>query len=137
MPVAGAAGCEARVNCPETLLDVADIRALPFAAASMRSVLCWYAIIHSPIDEVAEMVAEIVRVLEPGGLVLLAFQAGSGERVIERAYGLDVTLRGILHETTTVAGLLTGNGLEIVATADRQPTQHERSAQGFVLARKR
>ena len=75
-------------------------------------------------------------VLEPSGLALFSFQSGSGERLIERGYGHDVSIHGVLHRTETIAALLTNAGFEIVATAERQPTAHERSCQGFVLARK-
>ena len=127
---------QARLNNPGTPLAVADIRALPFAPASVRSILCWYAIIHSSVDEVRDIVAEFSRVLEPSGLALFSFQSGSGERLIERGYGHDVSIHGVLHRTETIAALLTNAGFEIVATAERQPTAHERSCQGFVLARK-
>lgn len=127
---------QARLSNPGTPLEVADIRALPFAAASMRSILCWYAIIHSSTDEVREIIAEFSRVLEPSGLALFAFQTGSGERLIERGYGHDVSIRGVLHRTDSVAALLVDTGFVIVATADRRPTSRERSSQGFVLARK-
>ncbi|MGV8881900.1 MAG: class I SAM-dependent methyltransferase [Rhodoglobus sp.] len=127
---------QARLSNPDTQLEVADIRALPFAAASIRSILCWYAIIHSSVDEVRETVGEFSRVLEPSGLALFAFQSGSGERLIERAYGHDVSIHGILHRTESVAALLVDRGFGIVATAERHPTAQERSSQGFVLARK-
>ena len=127
---------QARQSNPGTPLQVADIRALPFDAESMRSILCWYAIIHSSVDEVREIVAEFSRVLEPSGLALFAFQSGSGERLIERGYGHDVSIRGVLHQTESLAALLIDGGFGIVATADRQPTTRERSSQGFVLARK-
>ncbi|GAA3665477.1 class I SAM-dependent methyltransferase [Microbacterium marinilacus] len=121
---------------PEVPLAVADLRRLPFADGSVRAALCWYAIIHAPEDDVETIAAELARVLLPGAPTLLGFQAGTGERVSERAYGHDVTLRGVLHEPARIADLLRGAGLEVLAVERRDPVGHERQPQGFVLARR-
>lgn len=126
----------ARAAHPDTPLEVGDLRSLPFADASLRGVLCWYAIIHSAQEEVQDIAREFARVLEPGGALVMAFQSGVGERIIERAYGHDVTLRGVLHQTGQLADILTGMGFDILATADRRPAGSERSSQGFVIARR-
>lgn len=126
----------ARLGSPDIPLDTADLGALPLPDASVRAVLCWYAVIHSTPDELPGIVREFARVLAPGGPVAFGFQAGSGERIVDGAYGHDVVLRGILHRTDDVAALLVANGFDIVATADRGPTGHERTSQGFVIARR-
>ncbi|MEZ3159816.1 class I SAM-dependent methyltransferase [Microbacterium sp. BWT-B31] len=127
----------ARASTPGVAIEIADLRALPFANASVRAILCWYAIIHSPLSDVAIIVREAARVLAPGGPIVLGFQAGVGERVVEGAYGHDVPLRGVLHQTEAIAQLLVEAGFDVTATVDRAPIGTERSAQGFVLARRR
>jgi SAM-dependent methyltransferase len=127
----------ARARHPGVPLEVADLQHLPYTDASIRAVLCWYAIIHSTKSEVAVILREAGRVLLPGGTILLGFQAGTGEREVERAYGHDVTLHGVLHETSEIADLLDDAGFDVTATARRAPGGMERHGQGFVLARRR
>lgn len=126
----------ARASNPDVAIEIADLRALPYPDASISAILCWYAIIHSTQSEVVSIIREVKRVLSPGGTVLFGFQAGEGEREVERAYGHDVTLYGVLHEPTQIAELLAAAGFEILATVDRAPVASERHRQGFVLARR-
>ncbi|MFF8188568.1 class I SAM-dependent DNA methyltransferase [Microbacterium sp. NPDC016588] len=126
----------ARRRAPEARIEVAPLTALPFPDAGIRGILCWYAIIHSTTDEVAAVATEAARVLVDGAPVLLAFQAGTGDRVVPRAYGQDVTLRAVLHEPDDIAATLEGVGFAIVATARRTAHPQEKHAQGFVLARR-
>lgn len=125
----------ARGSHPHIPLQPADLRSLPFADASVRAILCWYAIIHSSRRHVATIAREAARVLAPGGIVLFGFQAGVGEREVERAYGHDVTLHGFLHEPEKIAHLLRAEGLDVTAVVDRAPVGVERNRQGFVMAR--
>lgn len=127
----------ARAAHPLVPLEVADLQALPYSDASIRAILCWYAIIHSTKSEVAAILGEARRVLAPGGTILVGFQAGNGDRRVERAYGHDVTLHGVLHETHEIAQLLDDAGFDVNATARRQPVGIERHSQGFVLAGRR
>ena len=126
----------ARSSHPEVPLTTADLRSLPYEDASIGAILCWYAIIHSARDEVVSVIREARRVLAPGGPLLFGFQAGTGERRVRRAYGHDVTLRGVLHETDEIAQLLRDADFEVTATVDRAPVGSERDHQGFVMARR-
>ncbi|KAB2808437.1 class I SAM-dependent methyltransferase [Pimelobacter simplex] len=128
----------ARRGQPGTPLAAADLRALPHATASLRGVLCWYAIIHSTPAEVAAIADELARVLVAGGVVLLGFQAGRGERVVDgTAYRQQTTLHGVLHEPDEIAGMLAERGFAVLATARRAAVGGERHDHGFVLARRR
>lgn len=122
-------------NCaPEARIDVAPLTALPFSDAGVRGILSWYAIIHSTLVEVAAIAKESARVLVDGAPLLVAFQAGTGDRVVPRAYGHDVTLHAVLHEPDDIAEALEHAGFNIVSTTRRAPLSHEKHAQGFVLA---
>lgn len=125
---------QARGAHPGTSFAVADLRALPFEQSTFRGALAWYSIIHLPPNECAAAVREFGRVLIPGGLVLLAYQSGTGERLIDGAYGHDVAVHAYLHDTKHLTNLLTTEGFTTVAVADRQPRSHERSPQGFIVA---
>ncbi|KTS92478.1 hypothetical protein NS183_00030 [Microbacterium testaceum] len=126
----------ARSAHPAVPIEVAELTALPFPDAGVRGILCWYAIIHSDADDVARIFREARRVLGPGGVLLVGFQSGTGERRIERAYGHDIVLTAILHEPTAIADALTAAGFEVTAVAERAARGSEKHAQGFVLARR-
>ncbi|MGX1932395.1 class I SAM-dependent DNA methyltransferase [Microbacterium resistens] len=127
----------ARASHPDLPVEVADLAALPLDPQTARGVLCWYAIIHSTRDEVGAILDEFGRVLRPGGALLLGFQAGAGERVVDgRAYGHPLTLHGVLHEPTEIARMLAQRGFTVIVTAHRAAHGEERHAQGFVLARR-
>ncbi|GAA1751974.1 class I SAM-dependent methyltransferase [Aeromicrobium alkaliterrae] len=66
----------ARARFPSGRYVRADLRALPLADASCDGVLAWYSLIHLPPELVPEALAEIARVLRPGGSVLLGFFDG-------------------------------------------------------------
>lgn len=126
----------AEASHPSVPLNVGDLSDLPYSAGSVRGILCWYAIIHTGATELDPIAAQFARVLQTGGVALFAFQSGEGARVIERAYGHDVTLTAVLHTTASVSRTLERHGLRVIAVGDREPVQNERSSQGFVIARK-
>ena len=127
----------ARTAHPEIPIEVAELTALPFPDATVRGILCWYSIIHSDADEVAAICREARRVLRPGGVILLGFQAGSGNRRIERAYGHDIALNAVLHEPAAIARTLDEAGFDVTAVTERAARAREKHAQGFILARRR
>lgn len=98
--------------------------------------LAWYSTIHTPPHRLGAVYAEFRRVLRPGGLLLLGFQAGTGDRRLDRPYGHDVDLTAYLHHTPYVKDALELAGFSAVAVLDRGPRDGEKHAQGFVLARR-
>jgi SAM-dependent methyltransferase len=127
----------AREAQPDIRVEVAELTALPFPDATVRGILCWYAIIHSDADEVTAISREARRVLRPGGTLLMGFQAGTGTRRIEHPYGHDVTMDAVLHDPATIARALDAAGFDVTAVAERAARAREKHAQGFVLARRR
>jgi uncharacterized protein len=66
----------ARARVPGCEFAVGDLRALPHASGSLGAVVAMYSLVHLPRAEVAAAVAELARVLAPGGLLLAAVHAG-------------------------------------------------------------
>ncbi|MDN4614502.1 class I SAM-dependent methyltransferase [Leifsonia sp. F6_8S_P_1B] len=130
----------ARAAHPGVEFVAADLAALPFADGRFDGVVAWYSIIHTPPHALPRVFGELRRVLRPGGLLLLAYQAGVGERVRAGAYGHQVELLAFLHHTPYVQAALEAAGLAVELTLDRAPRDsraQERQPQGFVLARRR
>ncbi|MFI0241528.1 class I SAM-dependent methyltransferase [Streptomyces sp. NPDC016845] len=68
---------------PGLRFEVGRMEALPVADGAFGGVLAHYSVIHTPPGEVPALLEELVRVLAPGGLVLVSFFAveGGGEAV--------------------------------------------------------
>lgn len=127
---------QARAVHPNVVFVEGDLAALPFADGRFHGVLAWYSIIHMPPHALAGVLDEFHRVLRPGGVVLLGYQAGTGERSLSRPYGHDVELRAFLHHTPYVEAALRGAGFTVESRLDRSARETERHDQGFILARR-
>lgn len=128
----------AHADHPGFDVEVASLDALPHPDATFDGVVCWYSTIHHRDDALGAVIAELRRVLRPGGLLLLAFQAGEG--VVDagasyRAIGLAVDLTRHRRTIDTWTRLLADQGLQIVATMQRSPVGRERDDQAVVIAK--
>ncbi len=95
-------------------LRAEDLTALSFPDASFSYILCWGVLMHIP--EVEKALSELVRVLKPGGaLVLSEINVRSAQRVVFRAIqrlrgkggaGIRKTPAGVEHWFTTPDGEL-------------------------------
>jgi len=127
---------QARAIHPQRELVQGDNADLPFADDRFDGVLAWYSTIHTPPHQLGRVYREFHRVLRPNGVLLLGFQAGTGDRRLVRPYGHDVDLTAYLHHTPYVRDALAATGFSTVAVLDRGPRGIEKHAQGFVLASK-
>jgi SAM-dependent methyltransferase len=123
---------------PMIRFDVAPLTAQPADPAEFAAVVAWYSVIATPPDELAGVWREIARVLGPDGAVLVAFQAGEGERRrLEDAYGTGATLDLFHHAPDAVVAGLTAAGFVLDWRAERAPVlAHEFTPQAFVAARR-
>jgi ubiquinone/menaquinone biosynthesis C-methylase UbiE len=113
-----------------------QVDALPIETGALAGAVCWYSIIYTPRDRLAEAYGELMRVLRPGGYLLLAFQAGSGESVHRaQAQVTHLPLTSYRHSVQGVASCLAESGFRIYATVLRAPElKHETTSQGFIVA---
>lgn len=81
----------ARRDYPDFPFEVADLRQLPFADASLAGVIGWYSLMYlAPSDRPAAF-RELARVVRPGGYLAAAFKAGDGTlRRAGQATGLGI-----------------------------------------------
>ena len=130
----------ARRSYPGLRFDVGSMLALDLPDAALGGVLAWYSVIHLPDERLPEAFAEFCRVLAPGGLVLLAFQAGDESLHLAEALGHPVSLDFRRRQPGRVAELLGQAGLVVRARLVREPDDDgdfpEREQQAFLLARK-
>lgn len=130
----------ARANRDRPLFPTAvgSITDLPFPSASFDGILYWYSTIHLPDEALPRVFAEARRVLDKNGLVLVAFQAGSGSHEVGEGFrrlGHDVTLVRHHRSPDAVATLLRAAGFCEIARLVREPMSTESEAQAVLLAR--
>jgi SAM-dependent methyltransferase len=126
----------ARRTHPALRFEVGSLAALELADGALAGVLAWYSLIHTPPERLPLVVAELARVLAPGGRLLTAFQVGDELRHIAHGYGHDVSLDAYRLQPDFVAGLFTDAGLAVEARLVREPKPPEKTSQAYLLARK-
>lgn len=100
-----------RVAAP--LVEV-DMRYLAFGAGSFEAVWCNAAMIHLPAAELPGVLAEVRRVLVPGGWLYAATQVGSGEVWEAQSYGLPAPRFFVRYAQDAFGDLLTRAGFDVV-----------------------
>jgi SAM-dependent methyltransferase len=113
------------------------LAALPLADGALAGAVCWYAIIHTPPDQLDAVAAELARVLMPGGELLVAFQAGTGDAVFRAdAHGTGLPLTSFRHHPDSVTDALARAGLPVHTRVVREAQlPHETTPQAFLIAR--
>ena len=128
----------ARGTYPDLEFAVGALHALDLPDGSLAGAMGWYSLIHVPPEDQPGVLAELHRVLMPGGHLLLAFQVGDDERVHrEQAYGHAVELDSYRMSPDRVTEDLTRAGFAVHARMVREPGDaYETTPQAYLLARR-
>jgi ubiquinone/menaquinone biosynthesis C-methylase UbiE len=128
----------ARRAHPHIQFEQGALAALPIEAEVLVGAVCWYSVIYTPPDLLREAFDELMRVLRPGGWVLLAFQGGSGEPVRRtHAHVTRIALTHYLHNPQSVTDQLEDARFTVHASVVREPElEHETTPQCFIFARR-
>jgi ubiquinone/menaquinone biosynthesis C-methylase UbiE len=126
----------ARTAHPHIEFKEGQLDALPIETGVLAGAVCWYSIIYTPPDRLAEAFGELARVLRSGGYLLLAFQAEGEPLHRADAHGTHLPLTSYRHGVQQVAGCLVDTDFKVSTTVLRAPEMEgETTSQGFVLAR--
>lgn len=103
-----------------------DLRALPLADGCLAAVVCFYAVIHLPRSQLPQALAELARVLRPGGELVVTAHRGDGEITEHGWFGHDLTVWVTLLERAELHGLLAAASFTDVRVASRDayPTEY-------------
>lgn len=112
---------QAAARHPAIRFVVGDMFALPHPPASLAGLVGFYAIVHTPTAELAAPIRELQRVVRPGGLVALAFHAGTEHNHVEELWGCATSLDFWFHPPEAVVAALEHAGFTIEARLDRAP----------------
>ena len=110
-------------------LSQMDMRLLGFAPAVFQAVWCCAALLHLPKIQVPGALAEISRVLVPGGLLSLSVQKGTGEGFERILYDRPIEYDGVIerffarYEQGEMAALLEQAGFTILQQGENTGTR--------------
>jgi ubiquinone/menaquinone biosynthesis C-methylase UbiE len=110
----------ARREQPGAEFRVGDLLSLPAADGEFGAVVAFYSIIHLAPGELPAALAEMHRVVRPGGLALLAFHIGTEVRHFSDWLGQDVDVDFRFYEPDDVAALLEAAGFTLQARLERR-----------------
>ncbi|MFO0728312.1 MAG: class I SAM-dependent methyltransferase [Myxococcota bacterium] len=129
---------EAQHHYPKVSFQTGDFHRLPFADASLGAVVAMYALVHLEVSELAPVLAEVARVLRPGGLFLAATHAGEERLQPGALFGVPVELTWIFHPPAAFFDAVQAAGLMPLERIVREPylgAEHG-SRRAYVLAKK-
>ena len=124
---------------PDITFHVGDMRALAEPDGAWAGIAAFYSIIHVPPGEVVTALAEMGRVLQPDGLLLLAFHLGDEVVRSEEMMGQSVALDFWFYTPGQMSDGLGQAGYTVEEIIEREPYAPEvehQSRRAYVLARK-
>jgi ubiquinone/menaquinone biosynthesis C-methylase UbiE len=127
----------ARRRVPLGMFLRADARALPLTAASCRAAAAFYLLHHLPSAALSSVLAELHRVLEPGGTLVIATHLGTGPQwVSSEWHGITERVAIACYGKDELAARVAAAGFDIESVGSRAPRADEfQSEHGFVRAR--
>jgi SAM-dependent methyltransferase len=97
----------------------ADLRSLPLATAALDGIWCSASLLHVPDDQTPAVLAELVRVLRPGGHLALATALGDGARLEPVPYAAQVHRWYFYRDPDRLRGQLAAAGLRVLTSAEQ------------------
>ncbi len=115
----------ARSKVPEVGFAKMDMRKLEFADHAFDGILAAYSIIHIPTPELPGVLAEMKRVLKPGGYALFIVQEGEADQVVDEPLAEGEKVFMNFFSTGRLNDLLTSAGLKIIEQRIGEQTSEE------------
>ena len=130
---------QARRLNPDILFLEGNMIALDLPDATLAGIAAFYAIVNIPKESLPGVFREIQRVLEPGGLLLLAFHTGDETIHEEELWGYPINMDFFLFPPSAIRALLEAAGFAIEEVIERGPYAPEveyQSRRAYIFARK-
>jgi SAM-dependent methyltransferase len=130
---------QARKLNPDIRFREGNMLALDLEDRILVGITAFYAIVNLPNQALPLVFQEMHRVLQPGGLLLLAFHIGDQVVQVQEMWGQSVELEFFFFQPSTIRRYLEAAGLEIEQIIERGPYAPEvehQSQRAYIFARK-
>jgi ubiquinone/menaquinone biosynthesis C-methylase UbiE len=130
---------EARRLTPEVPFHQGNMLALDLSGASLAGIAAFYSIVNIPAASPSTVFHEMARVLQPRGLLLLAFHVGNEALHPVELWGRPISMDFYLFEPPLIRQHLESAGLEVEEVIEREqyaPEVEHQSRRAYIFARK-
>ena len=130
---------QARRLNPDISFREGNMMSLDLADRSLAGIVPFYAIVNLPKEAVAKAFTELQRVLQPAGLLLLAFHSGDELLQEKELWGRPISMNFYLLPTDEVRRYLEEAGFTVVDVIEREPYAPDveyQSRRAYIFARK-
>ena len=130
---------QARRFNPDISFREGNMLALDLQDATLAGIAAFYAIVNIPRESLPSVFREMHRVLEPGGLLLLAFHAGDEIMHEDELWGRRISMDFFLLQPHAIRQSLEAVGFVIEEIIEREPYSPEveyQSRRAYIFARK-
>jgi ubiquinone/menaquinone biosynthesis C-methylase UbiE len=121
---------------PDIRFQQGDMGALPFADGELAAVTAFYAIIHTPREEVTVVLSELHRVIQRNGYILLSFYLGKKADHRRQWFDKAVSLDFFPFTLPEMKGYLREAGFRPQIVVEHSLTPAIEAPYGFILAQK-
>jgi ubiquinone/menaquinone biosynthesis C-methylase UbiE len=131
---------QARQLNPDISFREGNMLALDIPDRTLAGIAAFYAIVNIPKESLPLVFQEMERVLQLGGLLLLAFHTGNETLRLPELWGLPISMDFFLFPTPEIQGFLAGAGFAIQEVIEREPYAPEveyQSRRAYIFAVKR
>jgi ubiquinone/menaquinone biosynthesis C-methylase UbiE len=130
---------QARQLSPEILFVSGDMLALDWPDCRLVGIVAFYAIVNTPTDSLPTVFREMFRVLQAGGLLLLAFHFGDEAAHHDQLWGRPISLDFFYFQPVEIRRMLEAAGFTVDEVLERGPYAPEvehQSRRAYIFARK-
>jgi len=129
---------QARELNPDISFLQGDMTSLDLPDGSLAGIAAFYAIVNIPQESLPAVFGEMQRVLQPGGLLLIAFHSGDEILHVDELWGRPITLDFFLFQPPAIRNYLESAGLVVEESIERGPYPEVEypSRRAYLFARK-
>jgi ubiquinone/menaquinone biosynthesis C-methylase UbiE len=130
---------QARRLNPDIQFREGNMMSLDLPDGTLAGIAAFYAIVNIPEDSLPSVFREMHRVLQPGGLLMLAFHCGDEILHVDRLWDRPVSMDFFLFQPSAIRQSLKAVGFAVEETVERDPYPPEvehQSRRTYIFARK-